>query len=63
VKAIVNALRTERKTIRRTLDKAHCLVDTTLNTPIIRLGDILLRSSDDAFLREAARLDSCNGWR
>ena len=60
--AIVNLPKAERETIRHTLDETYRLIDTTLNMVIIRLGDILLQSVDDDFLREAARLDNYNEW-
>lgn len=62
LKAIVNLPKTERETIRRTLDETYRLIDTTLNMVIIRLGDIQLHTSNDDFLREAARLDNYNEW-
>lgn len=62
MKAIVNLPKTERETIRRTLDETYRLIDTTLNMVIIRLGDIQLHTSDDGFLREASRLDNYNEW-
>lgn len=62
LKAIVNLPKTERETIRRTLDETYRLIDTTLNMVIIRLGDIQLHTSDDDFLREAARLNNYNEW-
>ncbi|MBI1926548.1 hypothetical protein HYR99_20180 [Candidatus Poribacteria bacterium] len=55
LKAIVNLPKAEREAMRKTLDETYRLIDTTLNMVIIRLGDILLPASDDAFLREAAR--------
>jgi hypothetical protein len=33
-----------------------------INMVIIRLDDLLLHPADDAFPREAARLDSYNEW-
>lgn len=62
LKVIVNLPKTERETIRRTLDETYRLIDTTLNMVIIRLGDILLQTSNDEFLREVARLDNHNEW-
>jgi len=62
LKAIVNLPKAQRETKRRTLDETYRLMDTTLNMVIIRLGDILLRTADDDFLSEAARLDNDNEW-
>jgi hypothetical protein len=58
LKAIVNLPKAERETMRRKLDGTYRLIDTTLNMVIIRLGDLLLLTADDDFLREAARLDN-----
>ena len=62
VKALVNLPKTERETIRRTLDETYRLLDTTLNMVIIRLGDIQLHSADPDFLAEAAKLDNYGEW-
>jgi hypothetical protein len=62
LKAIVNLPKAERETMRRTLDETYRLVDTTLNMVIIRLGDILLQTADEDFLREAVRLSNCGEW-
>jgi hypothetical protein len=62
VKAVVSLPKAERETIHRTLDETYRLIDTTLNMVIIRLGDILLQTGDDDFLREAARLDNYQDW-
>jgi hypothetical protein len=62
LKTIVNLPKTERETIRRTLDETYRLIDSTLNMVIIRLGDIQLQPTDDDFLREVARLDNYNEW-
>lgn len=55
LKTLVQLPKTERETIRSTLDEKYRLIDTTLNMVIIRLGDILLQSSDKDFLDEVAR--------
>lgn len=62
LKAIANMPKAERDAIRRALDETFRLIDTTLNMVIIRLGDVLLESADEAFLREVARLDNYNEW-
>ena len=62
LKAIVNLPKAERETMRQTLDDTYRLIDTTLNMVIIRLGDILLQTSDDDFLGEVARLDNYGEW-
>jgi hypothetical protein len=62
LKALVQLPKTERETIRRTLDETYRLIDTTLNMVIIRIGDILLQSSDKDFLDEVTRLDNYNEW-
>lgn len=59
---IIDLPKTERETIRRTLDETFRLIDTTLNMVIIRLGDILLRTSDDDFLREVTVLGNYGDW-
>lgn len=62
LKAVANMPKAEREAIRRTLDETYRLVDTTLNMVIIRLGDILLHTSDVDFLNEVTRLDNYNEW-
>ena len=62
MKAIVNLPKSERETMRRTLDETCRLIDTTLNMVIIRLGDIQLQLSDDDFLGEVAQLDNYGKW-
>ena len=62
LKALVQLPKSEREAMRRTLEETFRLIDTTLNMVIIRLGDILLQSSDKAFLDEVARLDNYNEW-
>lgn len=62
LKALVQLPKTERESIRRTLDETYRLIDTTLNMVIIRLGDVLLQPSDKEFLEEVARLDNYNEW-
>ena len=62
LKALVQIPKTERESIRRTLDETYRLIDTTLNMVIIRLGDIQLETADDNFLCEVARLDNYNDW-
>ena len=62
LKTNINLPKTERETIRRTLDETCRLIDTTLNMVIIRMGDILLRTSDDDFLREVAILSNYGDW-
>lgn len=42
LKAIVNLPKAERETIRRTPDETYRLIETKLNTVIIRLRDILV---------------------
>lgn len=62
LKAIVNLPKSERETIRRTLDETYRLIDTTRNMLIVRLGDIQLQPTDDVVLREVARLVNYNEW-
>jgi hypothetical protein len=62
LKTIVNLPKAERDTIRGTLDETYRLIDTTLNMVIIRLGDIMLYTDADDFLREASKLDNYNEW-
>ena len=60
LKAIINLPKSERETMRQTLDETYRLIDTTLSMVIIQQGTNLLQTSDDDFLREAARLDNDN---
>ena len=62
LKAIINLPKSERETMRQTLDETYRLIDTTLSMVIIQQGTNLLQTSDDDFLREAARLDNDNDW-
>lgn len=62
LKALAQLPKAERETIRGTLDETYRLIDTTLNMVIIRLGDILLVSSDKDFMDEVARLDNYVEW-
>ncbi|MBS0299123.1 MAG: hypothetical protein JSR32_04180 [Proteobacteria bacterium] len=62
LKAIINLPKTERETIRRTLDETYRLIDTTFNMVTIQLGDIQLHAVDDDFLLEFTRLDNYNEW-
>ncbi len=50
LKAIVNLPKAEREAMRRTLDEAYRLIDTTLNMVVILLGDILTHAADGGFL-------------
>lgn len=61
LKAFVNLPRTERETMRKTLDVTYRLIDTTLNILIIRPCDLLLLAAADNSLREAARLKKKEG--
>lgn len=56
LKAVVNLPKAERETLRRTLEKTHRLIDTTLNMVVIRRGDILLHAVDDDFLVKPFRV-------
>jgi hypothetical protein len=60
--SIVKLHRLQQEAALRSLRVSDRIVDTTLNMVIIRLGDIQLHTSDDGFLREAARLDNCKEW-
>lgn len=62
LKVIANLPKTERKSMRRTLDETYRLIDTALKLVTIRLGDIQLQPTDDDFLREVAWLDNYNDW-
>lgn len=62
LKSIIDLPKAEREKIRQTLDETYRLIDTTLNMVIIRLGDVLLQSTDERFLAEAARLDNYHEW-
>jgi hypothetical protein len=62
LQAIARLPKAERETIHQTLDDTYRLIDTTVNMVIIRLGDILLQTSDNEFLREVVKLDNCGEW-
>jgi len=62
LKDIANIPKAELDAMRGTLDEIYQVIDATLSMVIIRLGDILLRTSDTDFLGEAARLDNHQDW-
>jgi hypothetical protein len=62
LKTIVNLPRDQREKYRQTLDDTYRLIDTTLNMVIIRMGDVLLHSSNKDFLRETAQLENYDEW-
>ncbi len=52
----------ERERYRQTMAENYRLIDTSLNMIVIRLGDILLRVDDPAFIQEVAKLDNDRDW-
>lgn len=62
LKSLADLPRSERDSIRQTMDETYRLLDTTLNMVIIRLGDIGLETSDTDFLQELAKLDNWSEW-